>query len=414
MTLLKTSLLTSISTFVKIIAGFIINKTLAVYGGPSGLAIFGQFRDFLAIVSNTSNGAISNGITKYVAEYKKFEKKKKVISSANFITLSSSLLLSFLIFFLSDYISSFLLKTNEFSWVFKILSLVIFAIAFNLNLLSIINGLKRIKEYILFSVLNSLLLMLFSILLISKFGLIGALFSLILTPFVMCIILIIYTSKNKFLRRLLLKINFQKEYIRNLLNYSFMSIVAALSGPGSYIVIRMYIGKNLGWDSAGYWQGIWFISSVYLMVITTSLSVYYLPRLSELDDKEKIKKEIITGFKIVIPITILLALFIYSLKNVIITTIFTSEFKPMIELFKWQLIGDVIKIASWILSYIMIAKAMTRLFIYTEILFSVLFVILSVIGIKLFGLIGVTYAFAFNYFVYLIAMFIFNKKKGYL
>lgn len=81
----------------------------------------------------------------------------------------------------------------------------------------------------------------------------------------------------------------------------------------------------------------------------------------------------------------------------------------MLELFKWQLIGDVIKIASWLLGYLMLAKAMTKVFVITEIIFGIIFALLSVIFLNSFGLVGVTYAFALNYTLYLIVMsFIFR------
>lgn len=83
----------------------------------------------------------------------------------------------------------------------------------------------------------------------------------------------------------------------------------------------------------------------------------------------------------------------------------------MLELFKWQLVGDVIKISAWLLSYIMLAKAMTKEFIITEILFSMLFVIVSLIYINVFGLIGVTYGYATNYIIYFIVMFLIFRKK---
>jgi PST family polysaccharide transporter len=47
MTLIKTSVLTGISTIIKVISAFVINKVIAIYVGPSGLAIVGQLQNFL-------------------------------------------------------------------------------------------------------------------------------------------------------------------------------------------------------------------------------------------------------------------------------------------------------------------------------------------------------------------------------
>ena len=104
-------------------------------------------------------------------------------------------------------------------------------------------------------------------------------------------------------------------------------------------------------------------------------------------------------------------LIIFLLKEYVILIAFSKDLLPMMELFAWQLIGDVIKIASWLLAYLMLAKAMTKVFIYTEVLFSALFVGLSILFVDKFGLVGITYAYALNYLLYLFMMiFIFSKR----
>lgn len=217
--------------------------------------------------------------------------------------------------------------------------------------------------------------------------------------------------KSNWFRLEYFKQGLDKESLVKLSKYSLMAITSALTVPVSHLIIRNYISESLSWDDAGYWQGIWYISTMYLMVITTSLSVYYLPRLSEIQDNNELKKEIFNGYKIIIPIVTVMSIFIFLLKEYIILIAFSDKFMPMMELFAWQLIGDVIKIASWLLAYLMLAKAMTKIFIYTEIVFSTLFVLLSILFVNNFGLIGITYAFSLNYFLYLVVMiFIFRKR----
>ena len=76
----------------------------------------------------------------------------------------------------------------------------------------------------------------------------------------------------------------------------------------------------------------------------------------------------------------------------------------MRELFPWQLAGDVVKIASWLLSYIMLAKAMTRLFIITELISGVVFAGLAVLCVDEYGLTGVSMAYLLTYIFYGLAM----------
>jgi PST family polysaccharide transporter len=136
------------------------------------------------------------------------------------------------------------------------------------------------------------------------------------------------------------------------------------------------------------------------MLVTTTLSVYYLPKLSELQDPADIKKEIWQGYKIILPVTATCGLIIYLLRDFIIRVLFTAEFVEMEVLFGWQMVGDALKIGSWIIAYLMVSKAKVKMFIITELLFSVLLYLLVSYFSHEYGLLGVSIAYALNYFLY--------------
>ena len=411
MTLIKTSVLTGISTVIKLVSAFVINKVIAIYIGPSGLAIVGQLQSFTSIITTFSNGAISSGIVKYTAEYQDIEEKKKIFSSSIVISLICSLIISIFLFGFSDYLSELILKDIQYSSVFIIFGATIFLFALNMVLISILNGQKEIKKYVLVNIAGSIFSLVFTSILIMQLNLMGALYAMVLNQSVMFFVTLAFVIKSSWFKLEYFKQGLDKESLSKLSKYSLMAIVSALTVPVSHLIIREYIGENLGWDSAGYWQGIWYISTMYLMLVTTTLGVYYLPRLSEIQDNKELRKEIFSGYKIIMPIVILASLIIFLLKEYVILIAFSKDFMPMMELFAWQLIGDVIKIASWLLAYLMLAKAMTKVFIYTEVLFSALFVGLSILFVDKFGLVGITYAYALNYLLYLVMMiFIFRKR----
>ncbi|PWE21616.1 O-antigen flippase [Aliarcobacter skirrowii] len=411
MTLIKTSVLTGISTVIKLVSAFVINKVIAIYIGPSGLAIVGQLQNFTSIITTFSNGAISSGIVKYTAEYQDIEEKQKIFSTTIVISLICSLIISIFLFGFSDYLSELILKDVQYSSVFLVFGATIFLFALNMVLISILNGQKEIKKYVLVNIAGSIFSLFFTSVLIMQLNLIGALYALVLNQSVMFFVTLAFVLKSSWFKLEYFIKGLDKESLSKLSKYSLMAIVSALTVPVSHLIIREYIGENLGWNSAGYWQGISYISTMYLMLVTTTLSVYYLPRLSEIQDNKELRKEIFSGYKIIMPIVILASLIIFLLKEYVVLIAFSKNFMPMIDLFAWQLIGDVIKIASWLLAYLMLAKAMTKVFIYTEILFSALFVVLSVLFVDKFGLVGITYAYSLNYFLYLIMMiFIFRKR----
>jgi polysaccharide transporter, PST family len=411
MTLIKTSILTAIATVIRVISGFVINKFIAIYVGPSGLAIIGQLKNFMGTLLIFSTGATSQGVIKYVAEYQSIEQKQKIFSTSIVISFICSFIISLVLFSFSGYLSELILKDTKHNSVFIVFGATVFLFALNTILMSILNGQKEIQKYVLVNIAGSIFSLFFTSFLISQLNLIGALYALVINQSVVFFVTLAFVMKSSWFKLEYFKHGVDKESLIKLSKYSLMAITSALTVPVSHLIIRNYIGENLSWNDAGYWQGIWYISSMYLMVVTTSLSVYYLPRLSEITDNSELKKEIFNGYKIILPIVIILAIGIYLFRELVVYIAFTEKFMPMLELFKWQLIGDVIKIASWLLGYVMLAKAMTRVFIYTEIGFSISFVLLSIVFIDNFGLIGITYAFSLNYLLYLVlVIFIFMRR----
>lgn len=411
MTLAKTSILTAISTIVAVISAFIINKVVAVYGGPSGLALIGQLKDFVTMLTNISNGAISQGIVKYTAEYKEIEQKQNIFSTSIIISLICSIFISILLITFNEELSTIILNDIKYSKVFIVFGFTISLFALNMVLMSILNGQKEIKKFVFLNISNNIFMLLITVILIFKLNVMGALYALVLNQSITFFITIVFLLKSNWFKLRYFIQGIDKVSFFKLSKFSLMSIVSIIMGPLSLLLVRYYIGENLSWNDAGYWQGVWYISSIYLLLITTSLSVYYLPKLSEIQDKIELKNEIINGYKIILPIVVIMAIIVFILKEYIILIAFDKSFLPMLELFKWQLVGDVIKIASWLLSYTLIAKAKTKYFIGTEIIFSISFVLFSIMMIENFGLVGITYAFVLNYTLYLITMIIIIKKE---
>src|SRR5690606_18427671 len=119
-----------------------------------------------------------------------------------------------------------------------------------------------------------------------------------------------------------------------------------------------------------------------------------------LKDYSSIRREILQGYKIILPVAAVCGLTLYLLRDFIIRFLFTADFLEMEVMFAWQMVGDTLKIGSWILAYLMLGKAMVKLFIFSELLFSGLFYFLVVFLVGLMDLEGVAVAYAVNYFLY--------------
>jgi len=398
-TLIKTSILTAISTLIKILSGFVIVKVIAVYAGPTGLALMGQLQNFLSIVITFGQGASSTGVVKYLAEYREDEEtKKRLISTAFKISLWTTLFVSLILLLGANFWSSILFDTDEYTYIIIVLAFTLVFFVLNSLFLAILNGHKEIKKFVLANMAGSLVSLFITSLLAVYYGVFGALLALTINQSIVFFVTLFFVVKSPWFQSRLFLAPIDKEYLIKLGKFALMALMTSgLLTPVSYMLVRNYIGEHLSWADAGYWQGVRKISEIYLMFITTSLSVYYLPRLSELKEKYEIRKELLYGLKIITPIVVLIATSIFLMRDWVVALLFTEDFAPMKELFLWQLIGDVIKIMWFLISYQMLAKAMTKLYIFSQIFFTLTFVILSIIFIDMYGLVGVTYAFALNY-----------------
>lgn len=417
MKLIKTTFYSAIITLIRISSGFVANKIIAVFTGPSGVAIIGQFTNFVAIVFTVSNGAINNGIVKYTAEYDDTDesnetnnKLKKLFSTGLAISIFCSFFFGIVLFLLSKSLSILILKTKLYENAIKILGITIIFYSLNSFLISILNGKKLIKQYTLVNTIGSIVGLIFTTILVYKYKIDGALYSIVLSQSVVFFTTLFITSKNNWFSYSYFTYRFDKIIAKKLLLFSLMALVSVFTAPVVQILLRDMIINKINLNAAGYWQGMMRISDGYLLIITTALSTYYLPKLSSLKENKEIRKEIILGYKTMLPAVLIGCIIIYFSRTYIINLLYTSKFIEMENLFFYQLIGDFFKIASWILAYLMLAKAMTKLFILTEILFSILYLILGYVCTELFGIIGITIAFTLNYFIYFIFMLIYFRK----
>lgn len=396
---------------IRIATGFVATKFVAVYAGTSGIALLGTFSNIIGIAGIFANGAINNGVIKYSAEYESdIPKQKKLFSTAFKISFYSSLLIGFIIFFLSSFIAENLFNALIFVLPLKLFGCSVFLFAANSLLVAIINGKQQISKLTLINTLGSVLGALLTILLAYFYGLKGALYALVVSQTLVLFVTLIFIRKCNWFAISYFNQKFNVEIFKKLSHFSLMAIITIVTVPLSQIIIRNLIINTLNVQSAGIWQGMMRISEGYLLIFTTAFATYYLPKLSSLRTNKDLKAEILQGYKIILPTVALCCFIIYMLRNVIIELVYTQEFIPMSELFIYQLIGDFFKIMAYVLGYMIVAKAMTKHFLITELGFSITYILLSFYFVSDTGLVGISKAYAITYVIYfLIMIFIFKN-----
>jgi len=379
--------------------------------GPAGVAIIGAFSNFITIILIFANGAINSGVVKYTAEYDGDDiQLKSLFSTSLKISVYCSIIVGLLLIVFAPYWAEWLLTNNLYTNVIRVLGITIVLYSLNTLLISILNGKGQIKSYTIVNAVGSIIGLIMTVVLVYFYKVQGALYSLVLTPSIVFFVTATLIVKAQWFKWDYFKQAFDKTIGKKLSHFSLMALISAVTVPVAEIVLRNMVIDKVNISSAGYWQGMMKVSDGYLLLITTSLSTYYLPKLSSLKTDEELRDEIYSGYKIIIPAVLLGCCAIYFLRFFIIHVLFTSDFLEMESLFIWQLAGDFLKMCAWVLAYLMLAKAMTKAFILTEVIFNVSYVVLGYVFLNIFHLKGVTIAFALNYFIYLITMILLFRK----
>ncbi len=397
----------AIATLIRMLAGIISVKVVATIIGPAGIALLGQLNNFSAILLGVANGGIQNGVTKYIAEYKGNEPiVKTLLANALKITLFFSVLVACILIFLQESLSNLILLSPDYSYVFVVFGFTIILYTLNALFVSILNGFKEFKKYVVVNISGTIVGLIFSVTLVLCYGLHGALINAVTYQSIVFFVTLWKCRKCPWFSLDNFRGSYNKDIVRKYLGYSLMSLTSLALVPVSQILLRGYVITEISIIEAGWWEAMNRISNMYLSVITASFSVYYLPRLSEIQDRYELKREILKCYKIIMPMLLCATITIYVLRHFVIWLLFTPDFYPMENLFLWQLSGDLFKIASWLLAFLMLAKARTIAFISSEIIFSLLFVGLGLLFMHWNGTVGITQAYMINYILYLITMII--------
>ncbi len=409
--LFKITSLNSVHILLKLVFGFITSKALAIFVGASGMAYVGNFRAFLNVVENFSLLGIQNAIVKYVAEYQHDKSKlKSVLATFGLLLLASSLIISLGLIFGANYLSNQIFHHSEiYSFVFYVLAILFPLYVFSTFCISVVNGFQEYKKVIYIQIISSSIALLFSVFLIYYYETFGALISLVLAPVFVFFVSLFYLKNVIVFSDIFSISSFDFSVVKNLSEYVLMALVSGVIGSFVLLEIRTDVIEITGLKNAGIYEGLQRISSYYLLFISSIMAIYFYPKLAATNSNTK---EIIFNYlKTIIPVFAIGLVLIYLLRKFIIQVLFSTEFESMESLFLWQLVGDLLKATSLIFGTILIATKQTKAFIITEIVSLIIMYYSTNWMLHAIGINGIVIAHTFTYFMYLIVLVIYFRKK---
>lgn len=400
--LLTVTLFSGVLTLLRMGSGFLISKAVAIYAGPSGIAMLGQVQSVVAAITGIVTAPVGSGTVRFTAEnhHKGFSACAPWWGASLRWLICITAIVVPMTVILSGYLSLWTLGDRSYSWVLIVAAVALPLAGANTLFASVINGQQLYRRFVGLGIVSVLLSTCLTLFLISRFGRDGALLSAAISAGVAGVIMTLGIWREPWFKLKYWLGKTDSVAMRAIGGYVAMAVCSSICAAASLILVRNILVAELGWTQTGYWQAVYKISEVYLGVLTIALSTYYLPRLSKITGREQIRSEILQTSKVIIPIVAVLAITVYFLRDFVISVLFTAQFKPARDLFAIQLAGDVIKMASWLFAYPMLSTGATKVFVTTEIVFSVIFVGLTFIMVRIVGLQGATWAFTINYLLY--------------
>lgn len=407
--IIKLLSLNSLSVFIKLLGGFVSVKAIAYFLGPGAMALLGNFKNFITTTQRVSTLGFQSGIVKYVSEFEDdLEKRSQLFCTSLVSTGLLSVILGSSILMASSSISDYIFYSQEYVAIIRLFGAVLPFYVIHVTILNVLNGLKRFKVFIRISILASIFAMIFSVFLIWKARIFGALLS-IATVEAIVVLFSIGQLRNIGVR--FYKKYFSKSLLKKLFAFSTMALFTAILDPSANLFLRKLIISEFNLFEAGIWEGINKLSNYYLLFVTSSLSLYYFPKLAETKSIVTFKSIVKKYYRFVLPILLLGGTVLYFGRHIFIHLLFGEDFESMECYFLPRVIGDTFKILSYALSYQFLAKRMLTMYIVSELIFFISYTLAALLLIDSFGVLGVVYAYAVAYFIYWLLVLIFFADK---
>lgn len=409
-TFIKVSGANGIITIAKSIFTIISNKVVATVIGTSGIAMVGQLQSFISIISLVSNGGFNQGLTKYIAEYKDDSKNvKEYIGTAFIVALVLSTFVGIMVLIFSKIISLNIFATNAYFSILIVFAITLLTYNLNALVLAIINGFQKYKQYFKINITTTLVGFILTLTLVLFFKEYGALLAIVLSQSIVFVIAYFFIRKDYWISAFSYKY-FNKEKLFLLLKYTAITVFSGIIWPVVAMVIRTYVIRNISVEEAGLWQATRNLNDYIVNIAIGSFSVYLLPKLSSITDKNKLKRELINIYKIIIPVSLLGFSLLFIFRDYAVLLLYSEKFLKVGEYLLLQMVGSFFWMCKVPVMNLILAKGLTTIFIVFELIFAVMYIILVIIFVPKFQVQGIQLSFAIYNFIYFITNLFFIRR----
>lgn len=390
------------------------SKIIAVLLGPLGVGIQGLFQSAIDLVKQATSLGISQSAVRDVAEANgtgDMEKISRTVTVLRKIVWCTGLLGVVALLVFSPLFSQTSFGNNEYILSFVCLSVILLLDQLIAGQKVVLQGLRRLKDLAKVTAIGATVSLIVSIPLYYVWNVDAIVPAMILTAIVSLLVSWFYSRKVQIKKTFVTA----KDVIKEGKTMMVMGISMSLSGVltmGVGYAIRSLIREWGGIDEVGLFQAGFVIINSYVGLVFNAIATDYYPRLAAVNKDDAKCRDVVSkqGEISVFLLAPLLSLCILLMPTVI-EILYSDQFLPADGFIKWACLGMMFRLASWLVSYMFVAKAESKLFIINELVGNINYLWLSLVGYKLGGLTGMGIAFAINYFLYFWQVYLISSRR---
>jgi len=411
------------ATAIKIIIGVVRAKFMAATIGAYGIGIFAQANNFLNATMTFGSFGVGFGMSKYVSEYwanNDKQRVKNVFYASILLQSCISLILVLPIIFLSSKLSHYIFSDSSYS---NYIILIAIGLPFLVLLSTLIPTIVGFGEYGYLAksrIVESIIGLIILVCLVWRFGLNGGICSIVILA-MLGFFITLYFLKVKMPFDLITKSNITSldikgvlHELKKLLKFGTVSLLVSIAGNFSLLFVRSIVIKEYGAEANGIYQVVFAISAYYFPFFTNGIWAHFLPKVSSLSSNSEISVEVNNTIRQLLLISIPVMVGILVFRKLIVSLMFSSEFLPALDLFRFQLLGDFFLLNSYILGTSLIARRKLKVYLVLGLFCPAIFLLTFYFLKEHFGLNAITISYAISHFLYFILNVSYQVKNDSL
>ncbi len=367
---LRSSSIIGGAQIVTIVASLVKMKVVALLMGPVGVGLIGLYMNLVATAASISSlGIATTGVRQVVAA--SADGGETGVGHARRVLFWGSVVLASLggvLFWLSsDWIARIVLsdqsRSDDVAW----LSLGVVATVVTSSQGALLTGLRKVGDLARINLGTGVFGALFGVLAISIWPAYGLVIMVVIAP------TLSFAFGRLYITRLGRPAGPRPRFSEITQDWGAMARVGAAFMISSVIVllgqlaIRSLVQRELGADALGQFQAAWSISVTYLGFVLGAMTTDYFPRLTAaMRDRASAVKLINEQVEVALLLCAPVVLAMLAFSPWIIRLLYSSDFGPAVEVLRWQLLGDVLKVISWPLGFMQQARGAGKTFLATE------------------------------------------------